>query len=110
MLRKFPAFREQIGLNTDDDVRRKIFEEIQNTGACPDLDYGDDIEPWLGDRAALAAVDTGADQPSPVFVVQVKDADEADAGLTKIKDCSAADATDGGGRRPVGGRSTATGR
>ena len=70
-LRKFPAFREKVGLNTDDDVRRKIFEEIEKEVDCQGLDYADDIEPWLGDRAAVAAVDTGAEEPSPVFVVQV---------------------------------------
>ena len=101
-LNKFPAFKDKLDLSTTDDVRKKIFEEIQGTGACPDLDYGDDIEPWLGDRAALAAVDTGADQPSPVFVVQVKDADKADAGLKKIQDCNdSSDSTDGA--EPSGG-------
>jgi len=98
-LNKFPAFKDKLDLNTEDDVRKKLFEEIQGTGTCPDLDYGSDIEPWLGDRAALAAVDTGADQPSPVFVVQVKDSDKADAGLKKIQDCSG----DSNSSEPSGG-------
>ena len=37
----------------------------------------------------------GGDDPDAVFVLQVKDADKADAGLDKIKDC-------GGGERRVG--------
>ena len=94
-LRKFPAFKDEIGLQTDDDIRQRIFEEIQGSGACEDLDYGDDIEPWLGDRMAVAAVDTGADTPSPVFVLQVTDEDKADKGLQKFKDCSTGG--DGGG-------------
>src|SRR6478672_2006119 len=59
MLNKFPAFRDQIGMNADDDIREKLFDEIKKTGSCAGLSYADDIEPWLGDRAALAAVDTG---------------------------------------------------
>lgn len=90
-LRKFPAFKDHIGLQTDDDVRQRIFEEIQGSGACPDLDYGDDVEPWLGDRIAVAAVDAGEDAPSPVFVLQVSDEDQADQGLAKIQDCSGGD-------------------
>ena len=44
---------------------------------------------------AVAAVDTGADTPSPVFVLQVTDEDKADKGLQKFKDCSTGG--DGGG-------------
>ncbi|MBB6626326.1 DUF3352 domain-containing protein [Nocardioides sp. KIGAM211] len=102
-LRKFPAFKDQIGLDTEDDLREKIFEQVQEGDACPDLDYADDIEPWLGDRAAVAAVDTGQEQPVPVFVVQVKDADQADAGLKKIQACA------GGGDDSVGGSSDSAG-
>ncbi|HEY1117286.1 MAG TPA: DUF3352 domain-containing protein, partial [Acidimicrobiales bacterium] len=90
-LRKFPAFKDEIGLDTDDDIRQRIFEEIQGTGACEDLDYGDDVEPWLGDRMAIAAVDTGEDMPSPVIVLQVSDEDAADKGMQTIKDCSGGD-------------------
>ena len=87
-LRKFPAFREQIGLNTEDDVRRKIFDEIQKEAHCDGLDYADDVEPWLGERAAVAAVDTGAKFPSPVFVVQVSDEAKAEDGLAALARCS----------------------
>lgn len=90
-LRKFPAFKDEIGLETDDDIRQWIFEEIQGTGTCEDLDYGDDVEPWLGDRLAVAAVDAGDEAPAPVFVLQVTDEDKADAGLAKVKDCSGGD-------------------
>jgi hypothetical protein len=95
-LRKFPAFREKVGLNTDDDVRRKIFDEIEQEADCPGLDYADGIEPWLGDRAAVAAVETGAEEPSPVFVVQVKDADLADAGLSRLRSCGSGDGAKAG--------------
>ncbi len=96
-LRKFPAFKDQIDLNTDDDIREKLFDEIQKDANCEGLDYADDIEPWLGDRAAVAAVDTGEDQPTPVLVVQVKDADKAEDGLAKIQDCAAGEGGDSSG-------------
>jgi hypothetical protein len=102
-LRKFPAFTDKVGLDTDDDIRQRIFEEVEKSGACDGLDYADDIEPWLGDRAAVAAVDTGGDEPTPVFVVQVTDEDKADAGLTKIQECAGDDADTSGGWAIDGG-------
>lgn len=88
MLRKFPAFTDHVDLGIKDDIRRAIFDEIQKESPCEGLDYDDDIEPWIGDRAAVAAVDLGEDQPSPVFVLQVSDADAADAALKKIQACT----------------------
>jgi hypothetical protein len=100
MLRKFPAIKDELGLASGDDLRKKLFDEIQAEAGCPDLGYRVDIEPWIGDRAAVAAVDTGADGPTPVLVLQVTDADKADAGLSKIRDC----ATGGGaGGNDLGG-------
>ena len=90
-LNKFPAFEDEVGIDTDDDIRKAIFDQIEGDLDCADIDYEDDIEPWLGDRAAVAAVDTGADEPSPVFVLQVKDADEAAKGLAAISDCAGED-------------------
>ncbi len=90
-LNKFPAFEDEVGIDTDDDIRKAIFDEIQDEADCDGLDYADDIEPWLGERAAVAAVDIGGEDPDPVVVLQVKDADKADAGLDKIKGCSDSD-------------------
>ncbi|GAA4366417.1 DUF3352 domain-containing protein [Nocardioides caricicola] len=87
-LKKFPAFEDEIGLDTDDDVRQWIFEKVQESGGCAELDYADDIEPWLGDRFAVAAVDAGHESPDPVFVVQVGDEDAAEEGLGKLSDCA----------------------
>ncbi|MFC4787348.1 DUF3352 domain-containing protein [Nocardioides sp. MAHUQ-72] len=103
MLNKFPAIKEQLGVSTDDDLRERLFDEIQKSGGCEDLDYGDDIKPWLGDRAAVAAIDTGEDTPAPVFVLQVKDEDKADAGLTKIRDCAAGEGGDTSGGWAIDG-------
>jgi hypothetical protein len=86
-LNKFPAFEDEVGIDTDDDIRKAIFDKIQDEADCDGLDFQDDIEPWLGDRAAVAAVDNGGDAPLPVVVVQVKDAAKAEDGLAAIKKC-----------------------
>jgi hypothetical protein len=95
-LNKFPAFKDELGLDTDDDIRRKLFDELDVADQC-DLDYAEDVEPWLGERFAIAAVDTGGEEPEIVGVVQVKDADDAEAGLTKLRDCGTESGTDGSG-------------
>lgn len=103
-LRKFPAFKEEIGLETDDDLRERLFEEITSSGECEGLDYAADVEPWLGDRAAVAAVDLGADEPAPVMVVQVKDSGAAEEGLATLRETCGGDesAADAGGWVVVG--------
>ncbi len=87
-LQKFPAFEDEVGLGAEDDLRERIFTELQDQDACTDLDYAEDVEPWLGDRFALAAVDRGEDSPTPVLVVQVKDPDAAAQGFAQLRDCA----------------------
>jgi hypothetical protein len=84
MLRKFPAIQEELKLDEDDDPIEKLFDELVKDGECTDLDYADDVKPWLGQRAAMAAVDTGGEAPEPVGVLQTKDADAAIKGIEKI--------------------------
>jgi hypothetical protein len=93
-LNKFPAFKEEYGLDADDDIRRKIFEELDLPEGCH-LSYDADIEPWLGERMAVAAVDAGAKEPEVVAVIQVKDRDAADEALTTLRDCGDGEASGG---------------
>ncbi len=83
-LRKFPAFTDKINLQTDDDLQERIFEEITASGGCEGLDYATDVKPWLGSRAAVAAVDLGEDQPAPVGVFQLTDAGKAEEGIATL--------------------------
>jgi len=85
-LNKFPGFKDELDLETDDDLRRSLFDEIQGGEGCANLDYAEDIETWLGSRAALAVVD---DTPTVAVVVQVSDAEAAEAGLEKLRNCAA---------------------
>ena len=86
-LNKFPKFKDDVGVGTDDDVKKAIFERLLEQAPCDDLDYEDDLEPWIGDRAAVAAVDAGNESPDAVLVLHVTDADRADDGLAAIRDC-----------------------
>lgn len=93
-LRKFPAFADNVDLDTDDDLRERLFTELTESGECAGLDYAADVEPWLGNRVAVAAVDTGAESPSPVLVVQVTDADGAEDGLATLQETCGGDEVD----------------
>ncbi len=93
-LRKFPAFADNVDLDTDDDLRERLFTELTESGECEGLDYAADVEPWMGDRAAVAAVDTGAETPSPVLVLQVSDADAAEDGLATLQQTCGGDEVD----------------
>jgi hypothetical protein len=105
-LRKFPAFTDKINLETDDDLRERFFEEIVKSGECEGLDYAEDVKPWVGSRAAMAAVDLGEDEPAAVGVVQVSDAGKAEDGMAKlVETCGGAsgDTAEGAGGWVVDG-------
>lgn len=97
-LRKFPGFTDQVDLETDDDLRERFFEEVTSSGECEGLDYADDVEPWLGSRAAMAAVDLGGDEPTAVGVIQVTDAGQAEDGVAALVEaCGGSEEGDVGG-------------
>jgi hypothetical protein len=88
LLRKVPEFEEATGIKNDDvDLRRLFVEEALPELGC-DLTYEDDFEPWIGDRAAFAAVPVG-DTVTPVFSLQVKDQGAAEEAVTALEDCAA---------------------
>ncbi len=84
-LEKFPFWTDQ-DISSREDLREAVFDEVLAEAPC-ELDYTDDVEPWIGDRAAAAAVDLGGDQPETVFVVQVKDVDKAEEAFEKFAGC-----------------------
>ena len=76
-----------MGINSVDDIRRKVGElDLEDTD-CTNLTYDHDIDPWLGNRAAAAAVDLGGDEPDFVVVVQVKDEGKARDAITALNTC-----------------------
>ncbi len=98
---KFPAADEWLddeGIGSGDDIRKFIFTKIQEEeGVCDGLDFEDDIQPWLGDRFAIAAVDQGdGELPAPVGVVQVKDSDGAQDEAEQLIEGCGGNLDDGG--------------
>lgn len=89
-LRKFPAIREELGIDGSDDLRRVLYDAITVDQPCPDIDFDEDIDPWLGGKLAVAAV-PGDEGPVPFFVVEVKDQELATAGIGKIAECGGKD-------------------
>lgn len=86
-LKRFPAIADEINLDSADTMWEDLFDEATADSDCA-LDYAEDIEPWLGSKAAIAAVDIGEEQPTPAVVVQVTDADAAEEGFKAIEECS----------------------
>jgi hypothetical protein len=82
-LRKFPALREELGLQSD-DPRRWLVDAINSSGECA-LDF-EDVDPWLGHKVGFAAIE-GKDDPEPFFVIEVTDEDAAQDGVGALAEC-----------------------
>lgn len=91
MLRKFPALDEELDLDARDDVRRWVFETALEDADCKTVTYADDIEPWIGDRMAVAAVPDQGSTVAPLFVLQVSDEEAATVALRALADCAEED-------------------
>lgn len=89
ILRKFPAVKKELG--NRDDLRRTVFEKLIKDSDCQGLDYAKDVEPWIGERVAVAAVPDPEQGASPLVVLQVSDQDKARAGFRAIEKCGAAE-------------------
>ena len=92
ILKKFPGIDKALDISSTDDLRRLVFEQIQGEDTCKSLDYDKDIEPWIGERVALAAVPD--DKPgfdAPVFALQVTDQDAARTGIHALAKCGGAE-------------------
>lgn len=90
MLNKFPAAEEYINLDASDDVKAKVWElaREENDDFCADLDYDDDIDPWIGDRFGFAVYENDGDEPvQGVVVLQVTDADAAEDTIGDVIEC-----------------------
>lgn len=97
-LRKFPALKDRLGLNTQDDLRKFLFDKALDTadggtgtGACKDVTFEKSAEPWMGERVGIALVDLGDEGPVPAVALAIDDADAATTGMRTILDCAGAD-------------------
>lgn len=89
LLRRVPQFEQLTGISSDrDDLRRRLIEALlSDSGRCQDLSYDQDIEPWIGNRAAIAVVAIDG-KPQPVATVQVSDASAAADAVASLQRCS----------------------
>lgn len=88
-LQEFPSLSEELDLGGDPrdiDVKQRLAEAFLGTAPCEDLSYAEHLEPWLGDRLAVAAVPVDG-EPEPVVALEVTDAASVDAGLEALTSC-----------------------
>jgi hypothetical protein len=91
ILRKFPGLKKELNVGSRDALRKAVFDEIVKSGDCQGIDYAKDVEPWIGERVAVAAVPDAEEGALPLFVLQVGDQDKARAGVRKLEKCGAAE-------------------
>ena len=86
-LRKLPSWNERTGVRPDSDLVKVLFERAQKEGFCPKLDYDQDIQPWVGQRAGVGGVLLD-DKPAPVLALQVKDTGKAKDAIGDVVGCA----------------------
>lgn len=70
------------------DPKKALFEWLKSTDEdLADIDYAQDVEPWLGDRAAFAMLAAQGSSTEPVMVaaVAVKDEAKAREGIARLE-------------------------
>lgn len=90
LLKKFPALREELDLDSQDDLRKTLVEAILEDSDC-DVTYADDFEPWLGNKLGMAVLD-GEKEPEPILALQTTDDDKAIDAIAHVTEaCSSGD-------------------
>lgn len=87
-LGKFDALDDHLP-SEDQDLRRWAFEQsAEDDPDLADIDYDQDIAPWLGQRFAVAVFAPPADEEDPLAagLVQVTDEQAAQEGLTRLNE------------------------
>ncbi|MEV0630293.1 DUF3352 domain-containing protein [Nonomuraea wenchangensis] len=82
LARKFTVTKDSF---SGEDPRKALFDTI-NKDSGGKLDFAKDVDPWLGSRIGFAAVPSGKDEPDVAVAVQVKDQEQAKAGIAKLMD------------------------
>ena len=94
-LGKLDAVRDTLG---GDDPRKRLWELASKEAddACiKKLSYGNDVEPWLGDRLGAAVRPGGTSEaPNVAIAIQVKDEALAKDALTRLFACDKGSKTD----------------
>jgi hypothetical protein len=85
LLEKFPGL---VG-EGEGDLREQLLEPLLDESGT-DLDYAADVQPWLGDRMAVAAVpaEESEEGVAPVAALAVTDAEQMAEALTRAREAS----------------------
>lgn len=97
-LQNFPVFTEATGITDENvDLRERFVDELAEAGGC-DIDFADDVEPWVGERIGAAMLPPSDDTGAPGYVVALQASDEeaATAAIDRILGCGGAEAEAGG--------------
>ena len=89
ILNKFPTAEKELDVSSKDDIRKLVFTGMQDEGTCENLDYAKDIEPWIGDRVAMAGAPVGG-ETVPLMALQVSDEEAAATGVETLAKCGEA--------------------
>jgi hypothetical protein len=91
-LRKFPSLRGRLA--EDADLRKVLFDAVADDAGWTKVDFAEDVEPWLGQRVAVAAYSPkdfapgkradGSQSPTVVVALQVGDEGKARDGLDRL--------------------------
>jgi hypothetical protein len=86
-VRFFQGLDEETRARLDEgEWREWVWEKLQEEGDVPaDLDFATDVEPWLGDRAGVAVLPRGEEEPIVAVALQVKDGEQALETLDRLK-------------------------
>lgn len=89
LIREFPDVADELGIKSDKaDLRELVFRNFL-TSECDNVNYEDDVEPWLGDRVGVGFdADADAKDPGVLIAVQTKDEDKSRAGIKKLFACA----------------------
>jgi hypothetical protein len=80
---------ESVDVSSKDDLKDSLLEPL--FADTEGVDYAKDVKPWIGDRAAVAAVPDAENGAVPLVVIEFTEEEEMEAGLTKIKAASASE-------------------
>jgi hypothetical protein len=80
LARKFTVTKDSF---SGEDPRKALFDTI-NKDLDEKVDFAKDVDPWLGSRVGFAAVPSGEKEPDFAVAVQVKDQEQAKAGIAKL--------------------------
>ncbi|KRE39110.1 hypothetical protein ASG73_01795 [Janibacter sp. Soil728] len=85
-IRKFPGAKDSMsGIDENGDLRKEIFEALQDDGELEGVDYAQDVEPWLGQRIGMAVVPSAdGGEPGMVMALASTDEEAAKQGLSKM--------------------------